>query len=274
MQPEYEPFLSTSVASTLLTRFSRTHEKRGITVVAGNPGIGKTTAVERFRELNPGRVAVIDLGEGPKGGHSSTSALQFAIEAVSKLLRQYGGTASGSHLELRRRFYEFASDWADLTQRDLSAGVRRDQIARCTIIFDEAQHLSRGGIEALRSINDASRTGGFSPFPIGLIFVGNHEFALKSSNTRPSVLTEAVQDRILYNVALDYDHVTDGDLELYLESRAEFGVGALRLALNYFKTGHVSRSFRSADRLLDRLAAEVGGDPVTTATVRHVLALA
>ena len=55
-----------------------------------------------------------------------------------------------------------------------------------TVIFAEAQNLAREAIEQLRFANDLR--GGYSPFPLGLVFVGHREFVLKNDHRGASVL--------------------------------------------------------------------------------------
>ena len=185
MQPN-SAFLATSVASSLLTRFSRTHERRGITVVAGHPGVGKSRTIRQFRELNSRRVAVISLGEGPKGGHSATQALGFALRAVQDITNFFTHPRSNDHLSLRDMLVSGLIHWTGEHPNSFGpGGLDAFAIPTCTVVFDEAQHLSRSGIEALRGLNDTPDEGGFAPFKVGLIFVGNQEFALKARGGEP-----------------------------------------------------------------------------------------
>ncbi len=140
-----------------------------------------------------------------------------------------------------------------------------------TIVFDEAQNLSREAIEVLRFANDLH--GGYSPFPIGMIFVGNNEFILKSDQRGQSVLSAAVADRALYNETYAYSDVTDDDLALFVEARGLTDPCALNLVIRHFAT-RGDRSFRRVADLLDDLSEEAGGESVTAASVRAVLGVA
>ena len=57
-------------------------------------------------------------------------------------------------------------------------------------------NLLRDALGVLRFWNDKDRC--YSPFPIGLVFVGNNEFSLAPDSHGACVISAAVADRALY----------------------------------------------------------------------------
>lgn len=268
--PEPSGFIATSIARTLLARMRRTHERTRVSVFSGPPGIGKSTAIEEFRAEFDGAVTVAPVPPGSGAGLKATAAIQLAIEALQDLSsRSYRERVPSGHVELRAAFFSAICELAGYNAQS----ARREGVAdrpAYTIVFDEAQNLSREAIEVLRFIND--ERGGYSPFPIGLIFVGNSEFALKADGRGNSVLSAAVADRALYTETFSYADVTNDDLALFFDARAAVDQAAMALILNHFAQ-RADRSFRRAGDLLDDLTEEAGGGPITTNIVRAVLGL-
>src|SRR5436305_216629 len=58
---EMTDFVATSIARRLIVRMQATHDRRRISVFSGPPGIGKTTAIDRFAATNAGSVAVVKV---------------------------------------------------------------------------------------------------------------------------------------------------------------------------------------------------------------------
>jgi hypothetical protein len=262
-------YVATSIVSNLIPRMRRTHQRSRIAIFAGPPGIGKSTAIERFRAEEEACVVVRSVPPGPKTGVKAAAAMQIAIEAIRSfdLRGDIGGRIPTSYVDQRRAMFNLVCGWAGLDPLSIRRG-REPEHAPLTIIFDEAQNLSREAIEALRYVNDLG--GGYSPFPIGLIFVGNNEFILKSDGRGQSVLSAAVADRALYSEAYTYGDVTDDDLTLFLEGRGLTDTDALKLVIRHFGA-RVDRSFRRAADLLDDLTEEAGGGPITANAARNVL---
>src|SRR3546814_17443678 len=86
---------------------------------------------------------------------------------------------------------------------------------------------------------------------LGLIVVGNNEFALAESLGGESVLSGAVRSRLLFEVPLAYTHINDTDLTLFAQSRGVTDAGALREFVAYFSQARIKRDLRQAERLLD-----------------------
>jgi DNA transposition AAA+ family ATPase len=263
-------YVATSIANTLIPRMRRTHERRRIAVFSGPPGIGKSTAIERFRADEDPCVAVVAVPPGPRTGLKPVAALQLAIEALRGLdiHGDSGSRIPASYAEQRSAMFNMVCRWAGIDPYRVRRANDPVEAASLTIVFDEAQNLSREAIEALRFINDAK--GGFSPFPLGLIFVGNNEFILKSDRFGQSALSDAVADRALFSEAYAYSDVTDDDLILFLEARGLTAPEALRLTVRYFAS-RTNRSFRRVSDLLDELMEEAEGAFITATIARIVL---
>jgi hypothetical protein len=211
-----EGFVSTSVARRLIARFQQTHARRRISVFAGPPGIGKTTAVDAFRQRTPGQVAVVKVA---RRNAREVLVLQHALEAVRQLSGSEHLFAASGLWELRNAFFGAICGWAGVDALQARRGeFDAKAFPALTLVFDEAQNLSREAIEAMRYWNDADRC--YAPFPIGLIFVGNSEFSLAGGGAE-SVISAAVADRALYVQKLGYDDVTDDDLRLFIDAMAD-----------------------------------------------------
>jgi hypothetical protein len=192
--------------------------------------------------------------------------LQHALEAVRRLSSSPALGIPSSIWELRSYLFRSFCEWAGLDSVDMR---RREEPAepegRLTLVFDEAQNLSREAIEVMRFWNDADRC--YAPFPVGLIFVGNSEFALAGSASE-SVISAAVADRALYLQTLDYDDVTDDDLRLMLEAHGGLEEGAVSALIRSFGGSRPIRSLRRLMDILEELEAYAGGGPITTPLVR------
>ena len=75
-------FVQTSIARGLIARMEATHQRRRISVFSGPPGIGKTTALDAWRQRRPGEIAVVKVGWG---NARELLVLQHALEALKRL---------------------------------------------------------------------------------------------------------------------------------------------------------------------------------------------
>jgi DNA polymerase III delta prime subunit len=216
-------FVATSVARGLIARMTATHERRRISVFAGPPGIGKTTAIDEFSRRRAGEIAVVKVA---RRNAREVLVLQHTLEALRHLIGSPFSHAPGSLWELRTDLYGAICAWAGVEAiAARRGGYEPRDFQRLTVVFDEAQNLSREAIEALRYWNDPDRC--YAPFPVGLIFVGNNEFSLPGSGATDTVISAAAADRALYLHTLGYSDVTDDDLELFIDSRCTCEPAAL-----------------------------------------------
>jgi len=259
--------IETSVVRFIRTRLEVTHEQEAICVIAGPWGIGKTTAVESFAKERADSCAIVKVERGSmKRGASPVLALQQTVEAIRPLIgRKARASLSNAYWSLRQMLYNHLEEWR--SDRQSSRNLVDD--LKFSIVFDEAQYLSREAIEMLRYWNDTDRTT--SPFPIGLIFIGNSEFALEESNSGESALTGAVRSRALFVETLGYEDVSDDDILAYIHSCGAYDGDAAALVLAHFHHRRVRRDFRILSRLDAAFRRRSGGAPVSSGTVRSVL---
>jgi hypothetical protein len=162
--------------------------------------------------------------------------------------------------------YNYLREWH---QQHVAAGNPTLAHPSFTMIFDEAQYLSRESIDMLRYWNDWDRT--MTPFPVGLIFVGNSEFALQEDSTGHSALSGAVRSRALFVEALDYSDVTDADISMILRSLGLYEPDAISSILAYFKQPRVRRDLRSVTRIDAQFRRKIGAAAVSLDMARTLL---
>ena len=199
--------------------------------------------------------------------------LQHTLEAMRRLAGSPFDFAPSSLWDLRNGLFGAICHWAGVEPSSARRGEYDIQaFPRLTIVFDEAQNLSREAIDGLRYWNDADRC--YAPFPIAMVFVGNNEFSLSGATASESVISAAVADRALYLQTFNYDDVTDEDLTLFIETQRELDPSALAAVVRAFKTPRAQRSLRRVADLLEDLDEIAGGGEVTAETVRQALELA
>lgn len=254
-----KPYAATSIARKMRSRLERTHDKRAIAILAGAPGIGKTTAIDAFAEDNPGAVGVVKI---EKRNASERLVMQHVIEAVRKLTgHNIGAYTYLESFQVRQQLARELDSWLNIHWEQATP--------RLSLIFDEAQNLSRAAIEGLRFWNDRDRC--YAPFPIGLIFVGNAEFALATDGSGNSTISGAVASRALYQVEIDRDELTDEDFALVLAAHGVTDKEAVRSILRCCRASNAARDLRGLVRLIDELHDEAAGSPVTSALVNSIL---
>jgi DNA transposition AAA+ family ATPase len=242
--------VATSVWKYLLSRMNAVHGHRAMGAFAGPPGIGKSTSIASFVAEHPGRVAVVRVRQ------PSAKAIlvqQHMLDAIR--------AASGSP------YYHALADWSG---RAWSGCGGDEEQPRLTIVFDEAQTLAPVSIEMLRFWND----GVGDVYPIGMVFMGNHEFRIDDSDGQASFLSAAVASRTPYRKTFSYADLSDDDLSLFIEAKGDVQPEALALLLAHCKARRTNRDLRRLDRELGDLVAEAGGGPITAAIVRTSLGLA
>lgn len=262
------PIVQTSVVRFIQTRLQVTHQDRAICVISGPWGIGKTTAVEAFARANSDCCLIVKIEQGSMTrGASPVFVLQQTIETLRPIIgRSQRASLSNAYWSLRQMLYNCMREWrAYLNEREAPCGSQP-----LSIIFDEAQYLSRDAIEMLRFWNDEDRT--VMPEPVGLMFLGNSEFALRESASAPSVLSGAVRSRALFLETLTYGDVSDEDVSQFLRSKGEYEDEALVLLLRHFKQPRVRRDFRSMDRIDRSIRRQEGSKPISAESVRAFFA--
>lgn len=258
------PFVETTVARLMLSRMRMTHEESGISVFRGPWGIGKTSAIDAFERDFEDQCLVVKVESAPTSrGIKNLRMLQLVTEALGRKRRHYVGELGSVAYALRSKIHGMLYDWS------VDQGPDADWPHRFTIIFDEAQNLSREAIELLRYWNDPDRCS--MPFPVGLVFVGNNEFAMQESLSGESVLSGAVRSRLLFEVPLSYEHLTDTDMTLLLQSRGVTDAAALKEFVAFFSHKRVSRDLRQMERILKLCIRKADGGPVTGQIVRDIL---
>lgn len=261
-------FITTSLARRLIARMQATHERRRISVFSGPPGIGKTTAVDEFSRRRPREVVVVKVA---RRNAKEVLVLQHTLEALRRAVGSASESAPNSIWDLRNVLFGAVCAWADADPKAVRRGeFEPAQFPRLTIVFDEAQNLSREAIDALRYWNDADRC--YAPVPLGLVFIGNNEFSLAGATGSESVISSAVADRALYLQTFEYDDVADDDLELFIEARCDFGPDAVGALVRSFRGPRSTRSLRRLADLIDQLVQLSDGAAVSAGDVRRYLA--
>ncbi len=262
-----EQFVATSVARGLIARMRATHERRRISIFSGPPGIGKTTAIDAFRALHPDNVVVVKIARRPT---KEVLLLQHVLEAFRIVHGASKRVIPSSIWELRTYFYKEICGWADMDMDLAKAGNIDGGDTRLTFVFDEAQNLSRSAIEVMRYWNDSDRC--YAPFPIGLVFIGNSEFALQADKTGESAVSAAVADRAYHIQAIEYADLTDADIEMFLSAQGVADQSATSAILRYLRMSRSPRSFRRIADILDDVVDLADGRPLTGALVHQLLA--
>ncbi len=259
------PFVETSIARLMLSRMRVTHDERGISVFSGPWGIGKTTAINAFQDEQE-HIGCQVIKVEPANSRKGVGPLPILHQILEALRARYAPetyiAVSSAQWDLRRKIY-------NIMERAGLIDTVGDWQPPFTFIFDEAQYLSRMAIEMLRYWNDSDRTS--VPFPVGLIFVGNNEFALEEGLKGGSVLSGAVRSRLLFEVPLAYQDLNDTDLMLFAQSRGVVDAAALQTFVAHFKQPRVKRDLRQAERLLSMCRRMAGDDPISREIVASIL---
>jgi len=262
--PATEP-IPTRILQHMVPRMQRTHDRRRASFFVGPPGIGKSTAIAAFKAANPGNVMVTRI---TKRGVTGPQALQSMLLA----LRERQGTTTRYVTNATSEVQRYIA----IEIEKAGNGLRRDQdealFPKLTIVFDEAQRLTNGAIDALRDWNEPHYFCA-GTFPIGMIFVGNNELSLEAGRGGTSILDEGMQDRLLYRERLTYEHVDRQDIEAFSRSHGINDEGAVRAIGAAFASAKSQRSFRRLADFLVTVVDEADGGPITRETVRSAMEL-
>ncbi len=132
-----------------------------IAVVAGAPGVGKTVACQQF------------IGKGNNRFLVTASPAQSSVNSVLTIVAEALGLAVASNN---------SSNAANI--------VRRLRGTQGIIIIDEAQHLSRGAIEQLRSMRDATND------TVAIALVGNAKVGSAFTDTTTRADFAQIRSRV------------------------------------------------------------------------------
>lgn len=261
---EDAPFIPTSLARALCARMEDVHQRQAIGVFAGPWGIGKTRAIHAFADEHENGVVVVNVEPGSnQKGRTPVATMQLISEAFLRRHGHwgYGAPPSSSHQVLRNQLFNHA--WDELAAAD-GAG-------RLTLVFDEAQNLSRSAIEMLRFWNDRQQAA--MPRPVGLIFVGNQEFALEEDATGQSVISGAVRSRARFIGSFSYDDLTQDDIGQIVMSRGVSDPTAVAEIIEYFcrRDPRIRRDLRQIVRVVEDCRLRAEGAAVTAEIARRVL---
>ncbi|MGN0574649.1 MAG: AAA family ATPase [Ruminococcus sp.] len=134
-------YAPTYISSQIYDIISVCQVKGGLAIAAGDAGIGKTKAAQKFVTDNPTNSILITV-------NSCFTSIKSLLKIIAERI---GASAERSRDEL----------WFAIT-RKLSDGM--------VLIFDEAQHLTLKDIEVLRSFSDYFNDKGQT---LGICFIGN-----------------------------------------------------------------------------------------------------
>ena len=255
---------TTSIFVSLQSRLAQVHANGKMGAFAGPPGIGKTTAIRCFARSRPLQVA---LPLVRREGASPTTVLQAMLAAVRTV---NGSDARHTPNDARRveGYLETAiKDWSRHATRqrhwDDEAPVK------LSLVFDEAQSLGSKMIDMLRFWNDGTE----SVPSLGIVFVGNDQFRLNTSDAGPSFLSAPVASRTGRNrKTWTYADVTDDDVRLVAMARGVDDAHALEALVERCHRTPGQRDLRILNEDLDRAFQLARGAPITGALIVRLLA--
>lgn len=155
-------YCDTPTAIDIRNVFHICHVEGELGIVTGEPGVGKTSAAQRY--VGTAHCAYL-ITMSP-----ATSALVPCLTRVGERIGAYPSSVS-------------ACAWSDTIRAHLAY---EDDLP--VLLIDEAQHLADASVEELRAIFDA--TG------IGIVFIGSRELRERWSGKRWAQLTSRVFQRI------------------------------------------------------------------------------
>ncbi|AVP97938.1 DNA transposition protein [Ahniella affigens] len=171
--PDYVP---TPSAEKVIGALRYAQAAGDLALVYGGAGLGKTSAIRRYRNLSPN----VWVATMTPASASVVTALEEIADAVG-VSGALGGGAAKLHRAICKRIAE-------------TAGL---------IVIDEAQHLSVAALDQIRSLHDA--TG------IGVALVGNEQVYARMSGGNRAAYLDRLYSRIGKKVRLLRS--THGDID-------------------------------------------------------------
>lgn len=212
-------YAHTSISKKVYDTIRICHVKGGLAVYAGDAGIGKTKAAQKYLRDNPDSTVYL-----------SVNPCLTSIKSTLKLLANKLGAPIASTLD---------ELWGNIIGK-LSDGM--------VLIFDEAQHLPIKTIETLRSFSDYFRDSGQT---LGIIFIGNHETARRLGTNKKAdfaqIRNRTKQTRVCTvkqikreDICLLFPILADNHMEAEIEFlwRISQTQQALRGAVNLFSNAY------------------------------------
>lgn len=213
-QPSSE-FLRTPTGVAIWNTLNYAQERACLAAILGAGGIGKTFTVDAYAAENP-KVHVIQ----------GTPRIRTAKQLLEELERQvFTGTCTVSETELFRV-------------------IRREP--RSLLVIDEAQFLTDGGLELLRSLNDPGRGWNGKPdwsggFMIGIALVGNPVVVSQREGKNRSLYSQLLtrfRPRLIlgaslmedYEVLFDHHNIAGAPSRKRIQAVADRKEGGLRTA--------------------------------------------
>lgn len=145
-------YANTSISKKVYDTIRICHVKGGLAVFAGDAGIGKTKAAQKYVADNPNSAVYIAL-----------NPCLTSIKSTLKVLANALNAPTSSTLD---------DMWTNIIGK-LADGM--------VLIFDEAQHLPIKTIETLRSFSDYLRDKNQT---LGIMFIGNNETVRRLGSNR------------------------------------------------------------------------------------------
>lgn len=145
-------YAETSISKKVYDTIRICHVKGGLAIFAGDAGIGKTKAAQKYVADNPSSAVYIAL-----------NPCLTSIKSTLKILSNALNAPASSTLD---------DMWSNIIGK-LADGM--------VLIFDEAQHLPIKTIETLRSFSDYFRDRNQT---LGIMFIGNNETVRRLGSNR------------------------------------------------------------------------------------------
>ncbi|EJA5605514.1 AAA family ATPase [Salmonella enterica] len=171
--PEPPRFVETRTARQIWTSMRFASLTENISVICGNPGVGKTEAAREFRRTN-NNVWMITI----------TPSCASVLECLTELA------------------YELGMNDAPRRKGPLSRALRRRlEGTQGLVIIDEADHLGAEVLEELRLLQESAR--------IGLVLMGNHRVYSNMTGGNRTVEFARLFSRIAKRTAINKTKIDD-----------------------------------------------------------------